>query len=427
MKISVVGAGKMGLPLACQMADMGGLVFACDIRQETVATINSGKVPFDEPGIPELLERNVANSRLRATTDTVGAVKESDAVIIIVPAVLTEDNHADLRALEAVTRDVIKGMHDGLLVSYETTLPVGTTRRHFLPMLEQSGKKCGKDFFLVFSPERVKSQLVLAHLTEAPKVVGGIDPLSAEKGSEMYRQFLGAPVINVGTVEAAEMVKLAGMIYRDVTIALANQLARYADKVGVDLPSIIPAINTDGEANLLYPGIGVGGHCAPVYPYFVIHHARELGIPVTLSEIGRETNDGQSLYLINRLEELIGGLKGLNVLILGLGFRPEVKEQICSTAFLLKPALIAKGANVTIHDPLYTDEEIAVHGFKAGGYEEGKAPDVIILNTSHKPYYTLDFADLANRGLKAVIDGRNIWNPEQVRSSGIAYIGVGKP
>src|SRR5262249_47063783 len=152
----------------------------------------------------------------------------SDVVIVIVPALLTPDRHVDLSILESVSRQISSGMHKGLLVSYETTVPIGATRNSLKPLLESSGSHAREDFFLAFSPERVKSQLALAHLKETPKVVGGVNSESAARAEAFYAKYLAAPILNVETLEAAEMVKLAGMIYRDVNIALANELTRYA-------------------------------------------------------------------------------------------------------------------------------------------------------------------------------------------------------
>jgi nucleotide sugar dehydrogenase len=427
MKVTIVGAGKMGLPLACHMASRGLVVLAADCRQAVVDAINQGVSHVDEPGVAELLATTVQQGRLKATTDTTAAVRDSDVVVIIVPAVLTDDCHADLAALESVTRDVALAIHPGLLISYETTVPVGTTRNRFLSLLEMSGAKAGRDFHLAYSPERLKSNLVLARISVNPKVVGGVNEASAHWAEAFYRQALGAPVINVQTLENAEMVKLAGMIYRDVNIALANELARYAEATGIDLSALIEAVNTDGEANMLIPGIGVGGHCAPVYPYFVIHHARDLRLGAILAEQARHINDGQASHAVARLEAAIGSLRGLETLILGLAFRPQVKEHFYSTSFLLRDELARREALVTIHDSLYSPEELRAHGFEPGRLDGERAPAVIVLSTAHKEYIRLDFASLAHRGLRAVIDGRNLWDPAEIRGHGLLYFGIGRP
>lgn len=426
MRSVVIGAGKMGLPLACQFASRGAHVVACDAKSEVVDSINRGISPIDEPGIPELLAEMVQARRLTATTDIPAAAAEADVVVVIVPVLLTSDFRADTSIIESVSHQIAKGLKRGTLVSYETTLPVGGTRR-LAKVLEESGLKAGEDFDVVFSPERVKSAMVLDCLSKNLKVVGGISKRSAERGVSFYSEYLGAPVENVETVEAAEMVKLAGMVYRDVNIALSNELARYAEKVGVDYGLVLRAANDDPEAALLLPGIGVGGHCTPVYPYFIIRDSEERGVESGLAKLARHINDKQPAHTLERLENVWGPLKGRRAMILGLGFRPQIKEHICSPAFQLREELVRRGAQVSLHDPLYSAEEICGHGFLPATLSDPVVPEVLILNTAHELYQNLDFAYFAARGLKVVVDGRNLWSGNQVRQAGLLYLGIGRP
>lgn len=423
--VAVIGAGKMGLPIACQLAARGARVRACDVSEPLVARINRGECPFDEPGMVDLLGGVVQDGKLVATTNTTTAVAESEVVIVIVPVLLTPEQHADLRQIHGVARQIGGALQRGSMVIFETTLPVGSTRE-MLPLLEANGRRAGVDFDLVYSPERVKSRSVLKNLTEAPKVIGGLTPDAAARATAFYREFLGAPVIDVGSPEAAEFVKLAGMVYRDVNIALANELARYADELGVDFAPIAAAANTDGEALILTPGIGVGGHCTPVYPYFLAHDAEKRGVRTELTSVSRRINDGQPREAIARLESIWESVTGRRVMILGLGFRPEVKEHTCSPAFQIREALMARGAEVELCDPLYTNAEIRAHGFVPGNLDAVPAPDVLILATGHRAFLDLDFKSLARNGLQAVVDGRNVWNPRRVLESGVAYIGIGR-
>lgn len=421
--VAVIGAGKMGLPLACTFASLGAQVVACDKSKDVVDSINKGKCHFDEPGLAELLAEQVKAGRLKATTETSAAVAKCKVIVVIVPVLLTEHNEADTSVIEAVTQDIARGLKPGSLVSYETTLPVGGTRA-LIPLLESSGLKAGKDFDLAFSPERVKSQFVLRNLTKNAKAVGGISPAAAERAAAFYQKLLGVKVFNVGSLEAAELVKLAGMVYRDVNIALANELARYAVGAGLDLLPILEAANTDGEAQILAPGIGVGGHCTPVYPHFLLKDAQHRGIDLPLATAGRQINDQQPKQLIASFEQCWQPLAGRQVAILGLGFRPEVKESLYSPAFALRDELIKRGANVKLHDPLYSASEIKHEGFEP--YElYGKPPlDALILNTAHSHYKTLDFGKLKKSGLKAVLDGRDLWSRQSVEEHGLLYLSV---
>jgi nucleotide sugar dehydrogenase len=426
VKIVVVGAGKMGLPLACQFAHCGADVTVCDVKQSVVDTINRGECPIDEPGVNALLREVFMRSRLRASTDTTGATRKASVIVVIVPVLLTPGNDADVSAIKSVSHQIAAGLQPGSMVSYETTLPVGATRG-LAKVLESSGLQAGLDFDVVFSPERVKSRLMLNHLTANSKVIGGLTPRAADRAVEFYTEYLGAPVINVGTLEAAELVKLAGMVYRDVNIALANEIARYAETVGVDLHTILPAINSDGEAAMLFPGIGVGGHCAPVYPHFLIRDGERCGLEMPLTKLGRQINDKQAACCIDRLERVWMPLQGQSALILGLGFRPQVKEHTCSTSFLIGAELRKRGAHVFLNDPLYTDQEICGHGFVPLPFTSDELPPVIILSTAHTAYAGLDFRDLARRGARVIVDGRALWRPQDVADAGILYLGVGRP
>jgi nucleotide sugar dehydrogenase len=426
MRVAVVGAGKMGLPLAAQLAANGADVVACDIDPAVVTAIDAGDCPIDEPGVPELVAEAVSAGRLHATTDTAGAVCDREVVIIIVPALLGADRDIDVGPLGAASRAVAQGLQPNTMVIYETTMPVGGTRRLLAPQLETSGLSPGDDFDLVFSPERVKSQRVLRHLTVNPKVVGGHTPAAAARAEDFYGKYLGAPVTNVGTLEAAEMVKLAGMVYRDVTIALSNELARYAEAVGVDLPDLLPAINSDGEANLLSPGIGVGGHCTPVYPHFLLRDAERRGIAAGLAARARVVNDGQPAAVLDAVAGSTGPLAGRRVLVLGVAFRPGVNEHAYSSAFALRDALAERGADARFHDPLYSPAQLDDLGLPAGDLEQTPAPEVLVLNTAHEGYLALDWAALRGRGVRVVVDGRNVLDPDDIEDAGLHYHGVGR-
>jgi nucleotide sugar dehydrogenase len=268
---------------------------------------------------------------------------------------------------------------------------------------------------------------VLEHLTRIPKIVGGVCLRSAERAGRFYGEFLGAPIINVNTLEAAEFAKLAGMIYRDVNIALANELSAYAEATGIDFHSTRAASNTDGEAHLLVPGIGVGGHCTPIYPNFVLRDAERLQISMPLTANARRINDGQAERMLHRLEATAGPLQRKQVLILGLAFRPEVKEHTKSPAFLVRQAAEARGAKVFLHDPLYSDCELRSLGFMPMAIQSDSLPSVVILVTGHSAYAQMNFASWQKRGVRYVLDGRCFWDPTAVCKAGISYIAPGLP
>lgn len=426
MKLAVIGCGKMGLPIAVQAASCGLEVIGVDVNEEIVAAINEGESLINEPGIETLLENAVNSGKLKATTNLKVAVSQVDAIIVIVPVLLTNMRKADLATIKEVTTCISQAMKPKTTVCYETTLPVGTTRNILLPILEKNGMKVEKDFYLVFSPERVKSLSVIEKLNSIPKVVGGAGPVSVKKGMNLYKSILQTEILNAGTLENAEMVKIAGMIYRDVNIALVNEMSRYCDMIGVNLPEIIPFVNTNGEANLLRPGIGVGGHCTPVYPYFLINDAHERNVSQLLAETARDINDGQAEYYMQKVESFLGNFYETNVLILGLAFRSGVKEGANSTAYLLRGFLEKHGANVYLFDPVFTQEEIEKHGFAYKNISDTRGIDVIVLITAHDEFLRLNFERFGLDGVKVFVDGRNAFNPEAIERFGIKYFGIGQ-
>jgi len=424
MKITVVGGGRMGLPLACMFGKHGASVTVSDINQALVNAIQSGVCPYEEPGLPELIDDLHKAGRLSATTNTRKAASESDVIVVIVPAHLTSDRDINFSILQAASEEIGKGLQPGALVVYETTVAVGGTRRCLIPCLEQnSGLKAGADFHVAYSPERVKANHVLARLETTPKVVGGLDAESCAKAAAFYRQYLGAPVDDVGTIEAAEMAKLLGMLYRDVNIALANEFAAFCELSGVDFERVRQAANTDGEANLLMPGIGVGGHCVPVYPYFLTRESRRLGLPQRISEAAREINDCQPARQLKRVEARWKSLKDENVHIMGLGFRPGVKVDIFSPTYALRDELRRLGARVTLEDPYYTDEELRGAGFEPGARDRAR---VVVLSTAHKEFADPDFIAWRRAGVEVVLDGRNFWNQQEAEAAGVLYFGIGR-
>lgn len=414
----------MGLPLACSFGKRGATVTVADVNPALVRGIAAGECPYEEPGLAPLMTELHAAGRLLATTDTAEAASRSDAIVVIVPAHLTPEREIDFAILQSASADVGRGLQRGALVVYETTISVGGTRRMLVPALEKhSGLKAGADFFVGYSPERVKANLVMQRLETTPKVVGGFDDASLARTSALYRDYLGAPVDEVGSIEAAEMTKLVGMLYRDVNIALANELAAFCELAGVDFERVRASANSDGEANLLLPGIGVGGHCTPVYPYFLTRESRRLGFTQRISEAAREINDQQPGRQLERVARLWKPLRGQPVHLLGLGFRPGVKVDTFSPAYTLRSELQRAGADVTISDPFYTDDELRLAGFRPARPEGAK---VVVLNTAHDEFAAPDFEAWRRAGVEAVLDGRNIWDQRIVERAGLMYLGIGR-
>lgn len=429
MKIAVIALGKIGLPLAVQFASKGHDVVGVDVSQRTVDLVNQGIEPF--PGETELQDRLselVPAGRLRATTDYADAVPGADAVVLVVPLFVDEQTaEPDFGWMDAATTSLGEVLTPGTLVSYETTLPVGTTRTRWKPLLEKtSGLIEGVDFDLVFSPERVLTGRVFADLRKYPKLVGGLTERGAAKAVEFYRAVLDFDertdlprpngVWDLGSAEAAELAKLAETTYRDVNIGLANQFARYASTAGIDVYQVIEASNSQPYSHIHQPGIAVGGHCIPVYPRLYLWTDPE----ATVVSAARAANASMPDYTIGLLEGAYGDLTGAKVAVLGAAYRGGVKETAFSGVFGAVEALKQRGAVPVVQDPMYTDEELEKLGFTP--YHLGDPVDAVVVQADHPEYRSLGSADLP--GIKAFIDGRRVSSAEQW--PGIPYRVIGK-
>ncbi|WP_051301020.1 nucleotide sugar dehydrogenase [Actinomadura rifamycini] len=428
MRICVVALGKIGLPLAVQFARRGHRVVGADVDARVVADVNAGREPFPgEAGLGRYLAETVGDGRLTATTDTAAAVAGSEAVVVVVPLFVGADGAPDFGWMDDATRAVARGLRPGTLVSYETTLPVGTTRTRWAPMLaEGSGLAAGTDFHLVFSPERVLTGRVFADLRRYPKLVGGIDDASARRGAEFYervlefdeRPDLDRPngVWDLGSAEAAELAKLAETTYRDVNIGLANQFARYAGEIGVDVMKVIDACNTQPYSHIHRPGIAVGGHCIPVYPRMYLWNDPD----ATVVRAARNANAAMPGYAAGLLAGAYGDLTGAPVLVLGAAYRGGVKETAFSGVFPTVEALRARGAVPYVSDPMYTADELDALGLPP---HRGEPVTAAIVQADHAEYRTLGSSDFP--GVKVLVDGRRV--TDAARWAGVARVVIGAP
>jgi nucleotide sugar dehydrogenase len=411
VNITVVGMGKIGLPLAVQFAEKGHRVYGADVVERTVETINAGREPFPgEAHLAEKLAAVVADGRLTATLDTTSAVRDSTVVVVVVPLFVDAEGVPDFGWMDAATAAIGAGLQPGTLVSYETTLPVGTTRDRFLPALLTASGLTADQLHVVFSPERVLTGRIFSDLRTYPKLVGGVDAASAQAGVAFYEQVLDFDdrpdlarpngVWNLGSTEASEMAKLAETTYRDVNIGLANQFARYADAHQIDVYAVIAACNSQFFSHIHQPGIAVGGHCIPIYPQMYLWNDPE----ATIVRAARAANRTMPHYAVDLLARHHGDLSGQRVAVLGAAYRGGVKETAFSGVFDVVDELKNRGATVVVNDPLYTAEELAKLGFD--DYEFGTPVDAVIVQANHPEYAKVGVEHLP--GVRTVIDGRDV-------------------
>jgi nucleotide sugar dehydrogenase len=429
MKITVVALGKIGLPLAVQFARKGHTVFGVDVNEQVVKKVNAAKEPFPgEAHLGEYLADVIEKGNLIATTDTASVVAQSDAVVVVVPLFVDNFGAPDFDRIDEATKSIGEGLKPGTLVSYETTLPVGTTRKRFAPALERiSSLKAGLDFHLIFSPERVSTGRIFADLKTYPKLLGGINSISSRRGVEFYTEVLDFDprldltqengVWDLGSCETAELAKLAETTYRDVNIALANQFAIFSELNGIDFQKVITASNSQPFSHIHRPGIAVGGHCIPIYPQLYLWND-----PLaTVVSSARRANEAMPSHVVDTLMKIHGDLSGQKVVVFGASYRGGVKETAFSGVFPTVTALKKLGAIVFVHDPMYSDDELSTFNFSA--FHLGDSADAAIIQADHSEYLDLKLSQLP--GLRTLLDGRGVTNPKNWQ--GVRYHVLGWP
>ena len=412
MSVTVIGLGKIGLPLAVYFAQ-GTNVIGLDSNHKVVELVNLGQEPFPgESNLRNLLEAAISSKKLSATQDHEYAISKADTILICIPLITNKNNMPDFDNIDFVVREIGKNIKKETLISFETTLPVGTTRKRFTKIIEkESGFKVGQDFFVVFSPERVLTGRFFEDLSKYPKLVGGVTSSCTIKGVEFYESVLrfsslselnsGVRVFALENCEAAEFAKIAETTYRDVNIGLANEFAVYAKKYNIDFQEVVKAANSQPYSHIHTPGISVGGHCIPIYPHFYLSDFPDS----TIVNAARVLNKSMPQYAVGQIKQSFPSLKNMSIGILGLTYRPGVKETAFSGALDLLELLRNESSLVYGYDPLLDKNEIIGLGFN---YKREKSNlDGIILHTEHPEFSDINFHEIST--LKFVYDGRNLY------------------
>ena len=424
LKVALFGLGKMGLPLAAVFADKGARVIGVDIDEERVAAINSGINPVrEEPGLDELVKKNVGAGKLKATTDGVKASKEADIMIILVPTMIDDHGNVNLDPVYDTTKKIAKGLERGNIVITEATMPPGTTES-LVPILEESGLKLG-EFGLAHCPERTMTGTAIRDITgQYPKIVGANDDRALNAVSAIYEIINAKGVIPMSSIKAAEAVKVFEGVYRDVNIALANELALFCEEQNLDALEVFNAANTQPYCHIHKPGAGVGGHCIPVYPWFVMNLADK---PTRLIRTARTINDEMPRHMLEltlkALNEVGLSAKNANILVLGLTFRGDVYEFRKSPSIPFLNMLKEWSDNIYVYDPICSEKDADRFGVRwFEGYDN---MDIIVIMNDAREFKNLDLENL-NMRHKIIVDGRGLVDMKKAKELGYIYLGVGR-
>ncbi len=409
--VGVVGLGYVGLPLAVEKAKAGFKTIGFDVQDQKVEMVNAGKNYIGDV-VDSDLKKLVEEGMLQATTDF-SFVKDVDFIAICVPTPLDSHQQPDISYVRSSTEAVSKYLKKETMVVLESTTYPGTTEELIKPILEEgSGLKCGEDFYLGFSPERVDPGNLIYKTKNTPKVVGGIGKDATEVISAMYRAVLEGDVYEVSSPAVAEMEKILENTYRNINIGLVNELAKLCNKMGISIWEVVDAAKTKPYGfQPFYPGPGLGGHCIPLDPYYLSWKAREYGFHTSMIESSMMINDTMPSYTVERAGEVLNrfekSLKGANILVLGVAYKQDIDDYRESPALRVIEELEKTGANVSFYDPWvaeYKYQGRIYKGITNYGKEVIENSDLVMITCAHS---NMDY-DFVQQHAKAIFDTKNV-------------------
>lgn len=419
-QIGIFGLGHIGLPTAAILANNNIHVLGADVNENTVNNINQGICNFEEPGLNSLVKDAVKNNYLSATTDLEYVANTCDIIIVIVPTPIFENKKADLTYVISACESIKKGLKKGNLVIIESTVPPETGINVIKPLLEESGLICGEDFYLSYSPERALPNNTIFEMTHNARIIGGFNEKSADLTAQLYSYITQGEIIKVKNITSAEMVKLMENTYRDVNIALSNELAKICEKINVNANEVINAANYHPRVNLHTPGPGVGGHCIPIDPYFLIEIAEKYGETAKLISDSRLINDSMPDHVLSILSKFNDGISTVSVL--GIAYKGNVDDVRETPSKKLIELLIKNGYRVVANDPIVKKEVIETFNVDSVNYEDSLKSDCIIIMTDHDMYKELKPEQVKD---KLVISTKPILNSDKFREAGINFQAIG--
>ena len=408
--LGVCGLGYVGLPLAVEKAKAGFKVLGFDVQEAKVEMVNNG-VNYIGDVVNEDLEAIVKSGNLRATTDF-SAVASCDCVCIAVPTPLDRHQQPDISYVKASTESIAPHLHKDMLIVLESTTYPGTTEELLKPILENaSGLKCGEDFYLAFSPERVDPGNLIYKTKNTPKVVGGCTPKCTEIAAAMYEAVLEAPVFKVSSPAVAEMEKILENTYRNIHIGLINELAILCNRMGISIWEVVDAAKSKPYGfQAFYPGPGLGGHCIPLDPYYLSWKAREFGFHTSMIESSMMVNDKMPEYCVERAMHILNNHKkainGAKVLVLGVAYKQDIDDYRESPAIRVIEELLKVGADVKYYDPWvaqFKENGLVMDGEKELTAELVESADIVLVTAAHT---NVDY-DFVQQHAKAIFDTKN--------------------
>lgn len=422
--LCVLGLGYIGLPTACTFATHGVKVLGVDVNPHVLEILRKGEIHIQEPGLRALTQEALTSGNLTLADQP----SPADAFLIAVPtpAVGESPPRADLRAVVTAAEMILPHMRQGNLVVLESTSPPGTTLDVVAPILERSGLRAGIDFHLAYSPERVLPGQILRELVENARVIGGVNQTSSEAGRDLYSVFVKGEII-LSDATTAEMVKLMENTFRDVNIGIANEFARLAEHLGVDVWRAIEIANLHPRVGILRPGPGVGGHCISLDPWFLAQAAPG---ETPLIQAARQVNASQPAHTAEFIASRMGGVKGRTIAALGLAYKADVDDLRESPAVGVVSALVRAGGRVRTWEPLAPEAHVEGAETAAGLEAALRGAQAVVLLVDHRELRQIDPARAAAAMTgRVAVDTRGVWTRADWEAAGyeLSVLGVGQP
>jgi UDP-N-acetyl-D-glucosamine dehydrogenase len=413
-QVCIIGLGYVGLPLANLIANKGYKVHGFDINQKSVEKINQGINPIEDSKI------NTEN--LKATSQESEEIKNSDIIIICVPTPVHSNFQPNLEPLKSALKTTKNNLRKGQLIILESTINPGVTESIAKPILEESGLKAGEDFYLAHCPERINPGDEKWNVENISRVVGGINQKSTDQAHEFYTSILSAEVKKMSSVKTAEAVKIVENTFRDINIAFCNELAKSFDKQGIDTLEVIEGAKTKPFAFLAhYPGCGVGGHCIPVDPYYLIEQASNDGFNHEFLKLAREINNSMPAYTVEQvtrsLNKVQKSVKGCKICVLGLSYKANIADTRESPSFQIIKILKSLEADVKIYDPYVLSQSDFKDLNSALNFAE-----CLVIAVNHNEYINAELPS----SIKVIVDGKNCLDKNKITEKGILYKGIGR-
>jgi nucleotide sugar dehydrogenase len=428
-KVAVYGLGHVGSPVASSWLRAGAHVIGVDNSSEVLENARKGRTHIYEPGVNDAFSKGLKEKRFFVYSDPLKGSQDSHFKLICVPVLLTDSFSADLSVVKQVATAIGQGLKKGDVVSLNPSVPPGTSEDVVLPILEeQSGLKVEQDFYMVYNPERVYEGRAIEDIEERyPAIVAGAGTKSLEIGAKLYSLVAKKGVIKMGNIRTAETEKLLEGVYRDVNIALANEMAKFCEKAGVDFWEAREAANSQPFCHIHKPGVGVGGACIPVYPQFVLYAARKSGVECRIISFGRNVNDSMPAYCVEQAMKLIdrSDISKCSIALLGLAFRGGVSDTRLSPTYkVIEELKKLKVKEIRVHDPLVRrDPNLPQDVILTSDLSRvTKNADLVMLISDHPEYRNITSKDLNSA---PVYDGRGILDRSGFADS--IFASIGKP